>query len=593
MVCRSRSIVSCWQVTDRTTAGSPTIEFQSRFICIASSTGSIIVAEKEGKMIGISIKAGISCPACESNIPLNALVPTIECPACGTVQELSIDSWKTVLDDAIEEAPYTEEGMGSSSTIFGKYNYKLIYGRLHPRYEGTKDNIEESEILDNLDNMFVTHPETGVRTSVRELPDIYREEFKGIVALVGEEAALIPCRGEGRELDIDNSGKPTAIQCPQCGGSLIVSGSNRSETCRYCETKVHLPDDLWRILHPVKTMKTWFLLCDRGKRPFKWGSDICSAVYAGEGRICVVVENDYGDLPIVACLKKDRTPVWVRDDLHIECSTEDSPPGMMNTPEGHFLVMADNNRDLLMISAEDGSVLKVVQGSEVEVESLPQDRFTMEDCCGITCLPDGNIIQLRSMVSERDGYCQMFLRFDLDGHRLPLWPPADMEGRKKTGFLSRLKELFIPCFERISVPRYIEDFEDRPEKVQDSELDLCAGPDGSLYMLRYNRLAAFDPNGIKRYSIELPCSTVHGRPVANGEGEAFLIASLGDGTKQVLRISGDGLGITILGASAKDGGLYENLQTLVLEPDGTVQAFGYSGNWITLENHPHSGSAAD
>ncbi len=57
-------------------------------------------------MIGICIKAGFTCPDCDSYIPMNALVENLRCPACGTDHDLTVDHWKTVLDDAIKEAPH-------------------------------------------------------------------------------------------------------------------------------------------------------------------------------------------------------------------------------------------------------------------------------------------------------------------------------------------------------------------------------------------------------------------------------------------------------------------------------------------------------
>ena len=149
-------------------------------------------------MIGICIKAGFTCPDCDSYIPMNALVESLRCRACGTDHDLTIDHWKTVLDDAIKEAPHSEEGEGSSSTVFGNFNYRIEYGRLKPRYSGTKDDIPIEDILEHVDDGYVLHPETGEKTFIRKLPDIYNGEFSGITVLIGEEPSLIPGRGEGR-----------------------------------------------------------------------------------------------------------------------------------------------------------------------------------------------------------------------------------------------------------------------------------------------------------------------------------------------------------------------------------------------------------
>ena len=54
-------------------------------------------------MIGICIEAGIDCPSCETQIPLNALVPTFICTACGKEVAFDVEDWKTVIEDALAE----------------------------------------------------------------------------------------------------------------------------------------------------------------------------------------------------------------------------------------------------------------------------------------------------------------------------------------------------------------------------------------------------------------------------------------------------------------------------------------------------------
>ena len=529
-------------------------------------------------MIGVSIKVSITCPDCESSVPLNALIPSIECSSCGAAIDLSMDVWKTVLDDAIEEAPFTEEGMGSSMSVFGNYKYSMVRGRLQPRYQGTKDEIEDDVIFAGLKKSYVTHPETGEKTSVRELPPMYSSEFAGVVALVGEESSLIPGENKENAIEVTDSSQPVAFACPQCGGNLVVSGEQRLETCKYCETRVYLPDDLWRILHPIKTKRTWFLLCDFSKKPFTWESDVESAVFVGDDRFCVVVENDYGDHPIIACLNRDRTPIWTRDDIDLSCDTEDFPPGLMRTPEGNLLAMDNIGKDLLVISSEDGSVIRSIKEQSKAAEGLP--HFTMEECSGITCLPSGDIIMLRYQRQRADSR-SILLRFDCNGNSLPLWKKGQAEEEKKTGFWERLVEKFSSV--QLTGANYIQDFGNYQEKVKESALELGAGSDGSVYMLCYKRLAAFSPSGKKRYVIEIPCSTVYGRPVANSQGEVFVISNSNIDSTQILKISADGQTISVVAESGEDEDEWSSLRTLILEPDGTLHVFGYGGSWITLK----------
>ncbi len=539
-------------------------------------------------MIGICIKAGFTCPECDSYIPMNALVESLRCPACGTEHDLTVDHWKTVLDDAIKEVPHSDEGEGSSSTVFGSFNYRIEYGRLKPRYAGTKNDIPIGDILEHLEDGYVLHPETGEKTFIRKLPDIYNGEFSGITALIGEDASLIPRRGEGRELQVENSSNPVALQCPNCGGSLIVQGENRTETCRFCDTKVHLPDGLWKILHPTRKAIRWYFLFDYSSRPFTWESDIFGGIAVDAGGICLAVENDYGDMPITACLKADRAEVWMRDDLKLECDSEGTIPGSVADYDGNVLIMHENRMDLYSISLEDGSVTSVIKGTQKNEEADLDitEPFNMDEVQGMTAFPDGSIMLLKSCDSDY-GYYRGFLRFDKKGNPLELWKPLEKREEKKPGFFARLFGGNSGTSRKRDIP-YFENIGDRPDKLKDSTVELASGADGSLYLMSCEKLAAFDTHGNMRYSVELPCSRTWGRPVANSEGEAFVLTEKEDDRYEVQRISAAGE-ISIYAASVKDGGKVENSDLIVMTSEGSIHVLGYGGVWITIDEHRSTG----
>ena len=533
-------------------------------------------------MIGICIKAGFTCPDCDSYIPLNALVESLKCRACGTDHDLTVEHWKTVLDDAIKEAPHSEEGEGSSSTVFGNLNYRIEYGRLKPRYSGTKDDIPIEDILELVDDGYLSHPVTGEKTFVRKYPDIYNGEFSGITALIGEEASLIPRRGEGSELQVENSSNPVALQCPNCGGSLIVNGENRNETCRFCDTEVHLPDDLWKMLHPTRKAVRWYFLYDYSSTPFTWESAVFSAAAAADGGVCLVVENDYGEKPIITCLRPDRTEVWMRDDLEVECESDGSIPEAVADYTGNILIMHENRMDLCAISLEDGSVISVMKGAaqneEADIDSI--EPFNMDEVRGMTSFPDGSILLLKSRDTDA-GYYREFLRFDREGNPLPLWKTAAKAEDKKPGFFARLFGWYSKVSQNSDIP-YFENLTDRPVKLKDSRVEMASGADGSLYLLYNERLAAFDTHGNMRYSVELPCRGTWGRPVANSGGEAFVLTEKEDDRYEVQRLSAAGE-VSVFAASVKDGGKIENSDLIVLTSEGKIHVLGYGGVWISID----------
>ena len=64
-----------------------------------------------------------------------------------------------------------------------------------------------------------------------------------------------------------DASQPVVLPCPQCGAPLhITSDSARTLPCEYCKTDVYLPDDLWRRLHPMKTMAPWFVRFEGASR---------------------------------------------------------------------------------------------------------------------------------------------------------------------------------------------------------------------------------------------------------------------------------------------------------------------------------------
>jgi hypothetical protein len=539
-------------------------------------------------MIGICVKAGFTCPDCEGFIPLNAFVERISCPSCGSEHDLTVGSWKTVLDDAISEAPHAEEGEGSSSTVFGDYNYRIEYGRLQPRFSGTKDSISVEEIMGNLDNGFLPHPETGEETALRRTPAAFSKEFPGIVALIGEDSSLIPGKGKGSEVAVENSSSPVALQCPHCGGSLVVSGDRRNETCSFCDTEVHLPDDLWKMLHPARKAVRWYLLVDYGSMPFSWADDLLGCAAADDGALFLVVENDYGDKPIIACVRADRTTLWMRDDLSIRCSPDGETPGPSIDFRGNVLVAHENEMDLLSVSLKDGSITGTITGTvrEAGVDHEGYESFCMKDVRGMTALPDGSIILLLPAEDERAYYTE-FHRFDLNGNSLPLWSPQEewKNEEKKPGFLARLFGRFSGTSPISEVP-YFDSIGDRPCRLKDSSIDLASGPDGTLYMLEGERLAAFDGEGTMKYSVELPCNSVWGRPVADSDGAAFVLTESEDDRYQVHKVSPLGE-VSLYAASVHDGGRVENSDAILLTSDGWVHVLGYGGVWITID-HPES-----
>jgi len=85
-----------------------------------------------------------------------------------------------------------------------------------------------------------------------------------------------------------------------------------------------------------------------------------------------------------------------------------------------------------------------------------------------------------------------------------------------------------------------------------------------------------------KYSVELPCNSTWGRPVANSSGEAFVLTEDDDDRYRVHKISPQGE-VSLYAASIHEGGRVENSDAILLTSDGRIHILGYSGSWVTID----------
>ena len=67
--------------------------------------------------------------------------------------------------------------------------------------------------------------------------------------------------GEAELITVDvEAPRPVVMACPQCGGSLNITTEHaRVTSCQYCSAEVFLPDEVWQRLHPVRTVRWWYV----------------------------------------------------------------------------------------------------------------------------------------------------------------------------------------------------------------------------------------------------------------------------------------------------------------------------------------------
>jgi predicted RNA-binding Zn-ribbon protein involved in translation (DUF1610 family) len=528
----------------------------------------------------IYVKVGFTCTACEGFVPLNAFVEKIRCNACGREFDFTPEYWESLLDDPLQEVSHMQEGEGRHSTIFGDFNYRLEYGRICPKFPDSDVRISADELLGGIDSGYVSSPDGNGRVPVRAFVDVFEGKFPGIVAFVGEDQSLLPGTGGDEILETTGSSRPIALHCPNCGGSLIVNGKQRKEDCRYCGTSVTLPDELWQMLHPAKKSVPWYILYDETRVPFSWDGETYDALPDGKGNLVMAVDSEYSDCPEISCIDSDRKILWSRDDLPVDCEGDEYSPGMVSCPNGSLLLVHEEEKILYRISMEDGSLIESLEDQPpAPADANPEEpaHFSLQEVRSITCQPDGSLIVLKRLDIEHGHYYNELLRYDESLKPAQLWQVQEKE-KKGPGLFQLIRKFFTTAGP--DRPPYFSELEDRPTRMYDSPNHIVSGDDGSIYMLYSGTLAAFDPEGMKRYSVEVPYRWVWGRPVPFTDGRVLLLVEESENFR-IACVSATGT-VSELASGIGEEMDDPTLRVIALDDNGILHVFGYGGEWVTL-----------
>ena len=534
-------------------------------------------------MICIGIRAGFSCPRCEAFIPVNAMVGRIRCTACGARMELEAEHWKNFLEDPVRECPHMEKGETHTCTGFGSNSFKVEYLRMQPVFAASEKVIPVNMIMNNLTVGYLKCPETDKKISVRPFPETFAEAFPGVKAILGEDEAMLGDEGnDGPSLEVDDVADPVALQCPQCGGNLIVSGKTRTEKCEYCGTDVKLPDDLWEMLHPRRKMIRWFLLYDYSSVPFNWEGEVYGSAGLKDGSVCVVAWNPLGDNLILARMDADRKLFWSTEDIPIMSRPSETIPGMVTDYRGGLLVMDDNRRDLHIVPVNDPEGRQLLKGREryIQVQGEFRPPLNMEDANAVSGCPDGTILLLKTRDDDL-GYYTELSRYDRNGDPLELWPVREgrKEAKKKPGFFARLFGKREKEEKKDEIPS-IRNVEGKPFRFDETSMDMSVGPDGTLYLLNNITLAAYGIDGTRKYLVDLPCHMVDARPVGNEAGEALVLVRKNE-TIAVLKVSADGEAVDFSSDITTED--CDRFETITIASDSILHALGYKDCWIRAD----------
>ncbi len=181
------------------------------------------------------------CPACGSHLPVNGPARAVDCAECGETVAVP-DQLVVALLDAFEEA-WPEAERAGSSTV-GDITWRWTTAPVEPA-------------------------EAAAATPVHAAPDWVREGVGTAAAVLGGD---VPRRPEAdvsqpQESRPPGGDRPVALSCPSCGAALaITSRHHRITPCDHCGSRVHIPDGVWRALHPAHKVLPWFVRFDGESR---------------------------------------------------------------------------------------------------------------------------------------------------------------------------------------------------------------------------------------------------------------------------------------------------------------------------------------
>lgn len=529
-------------------------------------------------MIGLCLEAETKCSSCGKPLPINALVETIVCNECLKKNTFTVKEWKDLLEDMFKIAPTYSENEGTPSTIMGTRNYEITYGKQNPRFLDTKTYMNIEEAIKCAPTGKIINPETNAEFSIRSIPENFKEACPGVTYLFCEDFTQLPhYSGTSKVLDQKPKGELVPFNCPNCGGTLQIDGSERLLKCQFCSTESYIPDEVWQKLHPTKTKQRFYFLFDEKNMKFEWDSALFDMVAGADGTLYMSLEpsfeaNTNNELLVVA-LQPDLTIKWKRDNLKFKTTTLGGEAKLGLTINGELMVWSKDRNTMLLLSAADGSEIKRIGKKYEGTDKQNNTVMDFTQCWYIAADIDGNYftyIDRDNKDSDSNDYYE-FMVMDKEAN---LHKPWDMEKPQSKGFFGSLKK----AFSGLGEAPYFEKIKDKVYRCRDYDVKISIGIDGSYYLLSYNYLAKYNLTGKQIYLKEITGGNICSKISGDKEGNAFYIFGP-EGTDKCLlmKVSPDGSTISEFIKNVLDGGVFCEERMLALSANGTFYSAGYGG----------------
>lgn len=205
------------------------------------------------------------CPRCGAHLPANGPVPEVDCSDCGARVAVPSGLVRTIVEQFEERWPTVR---ASDTVTLGDLTWRWTSEEAAGPSCAACSEVIADEDADELPCV------CGASTPAAPAPSALRDHVPSARRVFAADAELPP----GAEP------APVALACPQCGAGLTVTGDwQRLSPCSHCNVTVHLPDAVWRQLHPPRTVRSWTVRFDGEGRAAR-RTRIAAEKQAGERR---------------------------------------------------------------------------------------------------------------------------------------------------------------------------------------------------------------------------------------------------------------------------------------------------------------------
>jgi hypothetical protein len=190
----------------------------------------------------------MECLHCASKVPVNGAQKTVKCDEC--LRESPVRGFA----DELASASLGQTHLGS------KFTFNIDEGDANPCCTQCDGKIPIDAFASHFGaTVDIFCPACGAPCPVYPVPAWLKAKLPNALQIFGGDASAADEVHALRIAEPD-AAKPIAFSCPKCGAGLEVDArAPRAMACQYCSANVYLPDSLWKLLHPRRTMDCWVL----------------------------------------------------------------------------------------------------------------------------------------------------------------------------------------------------------------------------------------------------------------------------------------------------------------------------------------------